>query len=85
MSNSARMSNNADLLVAARTEYDGTANTYMAQADCWYARELGAHFQATGRSTPDDVEIVVGGVIWANNMRFAYTNEAGQVKFERTG
>lgn len=85
MSKNATVSNKADLLVAARAGYDGTANTYKAQSDCWYARELGAYFQATGRSTPDDVEIIVGGVIWANNMRFSYTNEAGQVKFERIG
>jgi hypothetical protein len=73
-----------DLTEYARTGYSGAPNPNIGTSPAWFAHELGAHFQTTGRSEPRDVRMGRGDSIRANDMRFRFRiGRAAGVAFER--
>jgi len=41
----------------ARVGFAGNPNPHIYSSPAWYAHELGAHLQATGRPVPDNVRM----------------------------
>ena len=63
--------------------YHGASNPHLWSSPAWYAHELGAYFNASGRSSPFDVRMSRGDSIRANALLFKFTHNGNSVRFER--
>lgn len=61
-----------DLTAEAAEGYAGAPCAYLASSPAWFAYQLGAYLQRTGRSAPRDVRMGRGYQVHANAMLFAF-------------
>ena len=67
------MAKHTDLTMEAIKGYQGeSGNPYLYSSPAWYAYQLGAYLQRTGRTLPRDVRMGRGYQVHANDCLWAF-------------